>query len=93
MAKDKAKKVRGSWWYGWVRYTYTDYNGTERDGRRITDWEFATAGQAKREADALAGAMEAPRPVERWQRKHWSKTDPSRKSRITVVETGASRVE
>lgn len=84
---------RESWWYGWVRFTYVDYAGTGREARRETDFDFATAGQAQRAADALAGAMAGPAPLTRRERKYRSKTDRLRQSRIMVLETGASRIE
>ena len=94
MGKDLRKKTRGPWWYGWVKYTYYDpFTKSEREGTRATDWDFSTAGQAQRAADQLAGALAAPES--RWKR--WngeysrSKTD-KRESRLTVVQTGASRV-
>ena len=78
MVKDIGRKARGSWWQGWVKFTYwSPLDQAEREGVRYTDWEFATAGQAKRAADSLAGAF-AKLPA--WQRR-------------TVTETGASRVQ
>lgn len=93
MAKDKAKKVRGSWWYGWVRYTYTDYNGTERDGRRATDWDFATKGEAHREAEKLAGGLASPAPQPKFHGQAIGPKTKKRPSRFVIVEVGASRVE
>lgn len=93
MGKDKRHKTKGSWWYGWVKYTYYDpFSKTEKEVYRATDWEFDTIGQAKRAADALAGALAAPHPVGNWERKYRSKTKKM-PSRLKVVETGASRVE
>ena len=74
MAKDKRKKTKGSWCYGWVRYTFTDLNGDTLEGRRTTSYDLATAGQAQRAADSLAGALTAPMPIGKWER-HASKND------------------
>lgn len=91
MGKDFSRKTRGSWWYGWVRFTYLHYDNTQRDGYRTTDLDFATASLAHREAEALAGSLTATRRVGKWERGYRSKTDPALKSRITIVEIGASR--
>jgi hypothetical protein len=87
-------KAKTSWWIGWVKYIFYDpFTESQREGIQHTDWEFATSGQAKRAAEALAGALAAPDPVYKSSgRYHRSKNDKSRASRITVVETGASRV-
>lgn len=94
MAKDINKTLRGSWWYGWVRYTYYDYfTKSEREGTITTDYDFATSGQAKRAADALAGGLAAPEPVLKFgSRYHSSKNDRQRASKFNIIETGASRV-
>jgi hypothetical protein len=83
---------RETWWYGWVDFTYVGDDGLTREARRTTDYDFATAGQAQRAADALAGALAAPDPLSGWERKYRSKTD-KRPSRLTVIATGASRTE
>lgn len=90
MSKDIRRKVRGSWWYGWVRFTFTSYDGSEQEGRRTTVWEFATAGQAKRAAESLAGSLASSFSVSKDQRKYHSKTE-KRPSPFTIVEIGASR--
>lgn len=79
MAKDIAKKTRGSWWYGWVRYSFYDiFSKSVKEHTRRTAWEFATRGQAKRAADILSGSMTA---------------QDSKYNQIKVLETGADRVE
>jgi hypothetical protein len=96
VGKNLAKKTRGSWWLGWVKYTYYDpFTKSERESKRYTEYEFSTVGQAQRAADALAGAMAAPEPVQRrWGgRATSSKNDKRRQSRIKVIETGADRAE
>ena len=95
MSRDTKKKVKPlNWWYGWVRYIYTDYNGSERESITTTKYDFSTAGQAQRAADSLAGAMIRPLPVGSWERKHHSKNDKwHTKRRFKIVETGASRVD
>jgi hypothetical protein len=95
MAKDIRRKVRGSWWYGWVRYTYYDiFTKSEREGRRSTDWDYATAALAHREAEKLAGGLAAPSPQYRWHGgKPSSPKTQKRASLFTIIEVGASRVE
>jgi hypothetical protein len=56
MGKDVSRKTRGSWWIGWVRVAYG-----EREFTRTTDWEYATAGQAHRAAEMLAGGLASER--------------------------------
>lgn len=93
MGKKKKGLDPGPWWYGWVRYTYYDiFSGSEREGLRRTDLDFSTAGQAQRAADALAGALAAPLPRFRWERRYRSKTEKV-PSGFTVIETGADRAE
>jgi hypothetical protein len=86
-------KNKGSWWYGWVRYTYYDiFSGSEREGRRATDLDFNTAGQAQRAADALAGALASSPSRDRRERRYRSKTEKV-PSVFTVIETGVSRAD
>lgn len=93
MGKDRGRKDRGSWWYGWVRFTYYDtMSQSEREGQRATGFDFSTAGQAQRAADALAGGLASPPPIGRRERRYHSKTE-KRQSIFTVIETGASRAE
>lgn len=90
-----SKKVKPlNWWYGWVRYTFTDFEGKEREGVMTTTLDFSTAGQAQRAADAIAGAMTRPMPVGNWERRHSSKNDKwHTRNRFVVLETGADRAE
>lgn len=88
MGKDIQKKTRGSWYYGWVRYSYLDYNGESREMTRTTDWDYATISLAHREAEKLAGALAAPTPLFKWERRYSRKPAPSR---VTILEVGASK--
>jgi hypothetical protein len=57
MGKDISRKTRGSWWIGWVRVACTGDVFGPGEFTRHTDWEFATAAQAHRAAEALAGSL------------------------------------
>lgn len=93
MDRKKRERDRGPWWYGWVRYTYYNiFNRSERIGLRATDFDFSTAGQAQRAADALAGGLAAPQPIGKWERRYRSKTE-KRQSGLTVIETGVNRAD
>lgn len=94
MVKNKGKKTKGSWWYGWVKYTYYDmFTKSERESVCSTGWDFSTSGQAHREAEKLAGSLSAPDPRYKLRGKpSRSKTD-RRESRLTVIEIGVSRIE
>ncbi|HEY6019064.1 MAG TPA: hypothetical protein VIY48_03965 [Candidatus Paceibacterota bacterium] len=93
MSKDLQKKTRGDWWYGWVKYTYYDiWTESQKEGMRTTDYDWATAAQAQRAAEALAGRLSAPTPIGRWEKKYQSKTK-KRDSLFTIIEVGASRSE
>jgi hypothetical protein len=83
-----------NWWYGWVKYTFVDFNGDKREGVMTTTLDFSTAGQAQRAADAIAGAMMRPMPVGKWERRHSSKNDQwHTRQRFVVLETGADRAD
>lgn len=88
MAKNVAKKTRGDWYYGWVRYSWLDYDGKSKELTGCTDWDFATKSQAHREAERLAGALAAPTPLFRWEKRYISKPYPSR---VTILEIGVSK--
>ena len=93
MAKDIKKKTRGSWWYGWVRYTVF-YCGKEYDRYRTTDLEYATSAMAQRAAETIAGYLTNPTPVYKGAgRFQKSKNDSSLKSSVTIIEVGASRAK
>ncbi len=94
MVKDIRRKTRGSWWYGWVKYTYYDiWTKSEREGVRSTDWDFATKGEAHREAEKLAGGLSSPSPQPSFRGRKVGPKTKKRPSRFNIVEVGASRVE
>ena len=71
---------RKSWWVGWVRYSYVHpVDRKPHQSTRATEYEFDTAGQAQRAAEALAWSMAKP-----------TKYNPQG---LTIVEIGASKVE
>lgn len=88
MGKEIRKKIRGNWYYGWVKFIYLDYSGNSVETVRNTDWIFATKGQAYREAERLAGAFTSPNPVTKWERRYGRRPTPSR---ITISEIGVSK--
>lgn len=76
MAKDINRKTRGSWWRGYVEFTFYDFfTRSQRLSRRDTEYEFATAGQALRAANQLAGALRNSKQGREY----------------TIVSTGADR--